>query len=469
MNNIQGLKKRLGVVGISSIVELLLGFSLFMLISYSLSENEYASYVIFTQIFAFFSIVSGLGLDVFLITEYNRASNQDYSKLVSSIFFLRTAILLLISVTFLLSLYVSPKIVFFGLTVEHMLIGAIIGVAYSIVGGFVSISKIRERVFTLAMAKILPIFSFLVVLLFLFRFDQVNLTKLFYVNLTTILAVSLFLLISIFYEYGTKFGIEKILGSVKTSSPAIIYSFALLGLIASDRFIIGSELGVKDIPAYSFSYIVATYIAHAGAVIETSYSPLFYRLESKGEFKRIQTLSPILIEFFSIVSMVLGSLAVFVVADLGPNQYSSGAEFIPPLTAAGFFYISSTIVMKPLWLNSRISYIAAISVFALLTNVSLNLILMPRFGVIVAAWTTLAAYLAFFSIFSISSQKLLYLNTPLVKSLFLGLICYFSTLMIVLFNEKTVFSPAMVLLVVIPWALIRRQEFLNAWDIAKKS
>ena len=84
--------------------------------------------------------------------------------------------------------------------------------------------------------------------------------------------------------------------------------------------------------------------------------------------------------------------------------------------------------VNPLFLKKKTGRIALTTFFIAIFNIGLNLLLIPKFGILGAAWATAAAYLAFFVIIYFLAKKeypIPYQWQRLAQVFFTGLIIFF--------------------------------------------
>lgn len=186
-----------------------------------------------------------------------------------------------------------------------------------------------------------------------------------------------------YWTYALKFGL-----------PMIPHAFALVILAQIDRIMIKDICGPSDTGLYTYGYGFATLLAIFTNAIGQAWLPWFneqLHIGNRDEIKNIQKKLVLLGIFLSIGFVTVAPEALVVLA---PNarDYWIAKWVIPPValgTLAQYFY--TNYVNLELYLK-KTPVIAASSITAAIVNYGLNLIAIPRFGYISAAYTTLLSY-----------------------------------------------------------------------------
>lgn len=176
--------------------------------------------------------------------------------------------------------------------------------------------------------------------------------------------------------------------------PLVPHFLSHFVLNQSDRLMISQMVGNDAAAFYSVSYSIAMAMVIVANAINDSYTP--YTFEELSE-KRTEGVSRnghfllALVAAFCLIMMAFGPeiLAVFA----GP-EYAEAAEIIPPLSASVFFIFLYSLFSNVEYFYEKTSMISVASIMAATLNIALNLIAIPRFGYMAAAWTTLASYMA---------------------------------------------------------------------------
>jgi O-antigen/teichoic acid export membrane protein len=182
--------------------------------------------------------------------------------------------------------------------------------------------------------------------------------------------------------------------------PLTLSSLAILVVDVADRFMIGNLLGASHVAPYAVAYdLVQQSVGTIMNVLFLATFPLIVKVfEGKhDETTRIhlQALGKKLIGLGLPVVVGIGVIASDIAEIMVGNGYRQGAGEIMPWLAAAIFVgaFKSYFFDLVFQLRNATQYQGLIAILMAAVNIIMNSVLLPRFGVIAAAWATLAAFL----------------------------------------------------------------------------
>ncbi len=249
---------------------------------------------------------------------------------------------------------------------------------------------------------------------------------------------------------------EYIFYALRISAPLVLHGVALNILSQSDRVMITSLRNSSETGIYSLIYNFGMLGVVATNALEGIWVPWFTNKMKEREYKEINNYAKKYILFITAVIVCLVLFGPEVVKLLADSKYWIGIRIIPPIVIANYivfaytFYVNVEHYFKKTVVISRNTIIAAIS------NIVLNLLFIPRFGYIAAAYTTLASYLICMIFHAFYSKRIvaeLYPISLFVKNIVpmaMAIVCFYSFLsvwyirwilgglylMIILFKER---------------------------------
>lgn len=176
------------------------------------------------------------------------------------------------------------------------------------------------------------------------------------------------------------------------SSPFIITSFMVMAYSQMDKIMIGWYLGEKAVGYYSTAFNLCNMWTFMLAAIINSARPLIIEARKKDKqiyYKRITQLYSTIIWGAIIVSMILTICSRFIISTLyGTEYYASIAVLRIAVWYVGFSYLG---VARNVWsvCEGKQRYEKYFAMLGLLSNIMLNFILIPSFGISGAAVATL--------------------------------------------------------------------------------
>lgn len=199
---------------------------------------------------------------------------------------------------------------------------------------------------------------------------------------------------------------------------AISFGFEYI-TASSDRFLVDHFLGPNAVGIYAVSYSLAERAVGAVFVaLSVAGYPLMVRANERegreGAWKQGLANAKIL------VTLATPALGGFVVAApriasvlVGPDYAVQAAAIMPPIGLAIFFFsLRAHYYANALDLANRTKLALFASVPGSLLNVALNLVLLPRIGLMGAVWSTVAAYALELAISVVQSRRVYPLPFP---------------------------------------------------------
>ncbi len=183
--------------------------------------------------------------------------------------------------------------------------------------------------------------------------------------------------------------------------PLTFNHFAIAVVDVADRFMIGSLLGVAHVAPYAVAYdLVQQFVGPLMNVLFLAAFPVIVRMfESAQEIDtriRLHVLGGRLIGLGLPATVGVGYFSHDIADILFTNDYRKDATIIMPWLAASIFVgaFKSYFLDVVFQLHNKTKYLVYIAIFMAAVNVILNSLLLPNYGVIAAAWSTLAAFTA---------------------------------------------------------------------------
>ncbi len=182
--------------------------------------------------------------------------------------------------------------------------------------------------------------------------------------------------------------------------PLTLNSLAILVVDVADRFMIGNLLGASHVAPYAVAYdLVQQSVGTIMNVLFLATFPLIVKVfeGKRDELTRIhlQALAKRLVGIGLPVAVGIGVIASDIAEIMFGNGYRQGAGEIMPWLAAAIFVgaFKSYFFDLVFQLRNATQYQGLIAILMAAVNILMNSLLLPHFGVIAAAWATLASFL----------------------------------------------------------------------------
>ena len=176
------------------------------------------------------------------------------------------------------------------------------------------------------------------------------------------------------------------------SLPLIIHSLSLSALAQSDRIMITKYVSTEATAIYSLAYNYAALVNIVLISTNDAWMPWFHDRLFEGNLKLIRTKVKPLIMFGCMLGIGFIALAPEAIYVLGPSEYQAGKWVVGPVVlgvTASFIYQQYVHIE---FHEKKTMYTSIGTIIAAGANLILNMIFIPRFGFIAAAYTTMICY-----------------------------------------------------------------------------
>jgi O-antigen/teichoic acid export membrane protein len=176
--------------------------------------------------------------------------------------------------------------------------------------------------------------------------------------------------------------------------PLVPSGLALWTLTFSDRFLLAHFVGQADVGRYSLGVRVASAIVLLLYAFRTAWPAFAYSISDDGEARRTYGYVLTYLLFVSSwLALALGALAPWLVRLLARDPgFWEGADVVAPLAFAGTFWGGFIVVAIGVGRTKRTQFTWVVTGGAAAIDVSLNLVLIPRYGIQGAAASALVAF-----------------------------------------------------------------------------
>ncbi len=179
---------------------------------------------------------------------------------------------------------------------------------------------------------------------------------------------------------------------LKISLPLILHSVSLNVLGQSDRIMITKFCGTGFTGIYGIAYSYTYLINIIAGSVNSAWLPWFHDAFFEEEYDQIRKNVKPIIMLGCMLGIGCLALAPEAMMIMGPKDYQSGIWVVAPVTVGVVCqYIYQQYVHIELHLK-KTQYISIGTIIAAGLNIVLNLIFIPRYGFIAAAYTTMFCY-----------------------------------------------------------------------------
>ncbi len=208
------------------------------------------------------------------------------------------------------------------------------------------------------------------------------------------------------------FNLEFFRTAVVFSFPLMVAEISWVVLAAGDRFFVQHYLGTVAVGYYAAAYGIATYVQEVmAAPLQLSFFPICMKLwaaEGKAQTQRFLSRS---LNIFMMISVVVVCVAIVTAQDvvvvLASKKFQEARVLLPYLVIGLVLWSMNTFFRPGLMIHKRVQKIAQATLCAGVLNIALNILLLPRFGLLGAAWATISSFSALLLFMAYESLRVL--------------------------------------------------------------
>nr|WP_288347551.1 oligosaccharide flippase family protein [uncultured Anaerostipes sp.] len=199
---------------------------------------------------------------------------------------------------------------------------------------------------------------------------------------------------------------EQIQYGLKFSLPLVLHGIALNILSQSDRTMITWLAGADQTGIYSLVYsfgMIATVITTA---LEGLWVPWFFGKLKNKSINDINKCAVDYIKLMTFAMIVLIMIGPEVYKFLADKSYWGGIKIIPPIVLANYMIFAYSLYVNVEHYYKKTKGVTVNTLIAAGCNIILNLIFIPIFGYVAAAYTTLVSYFVALLLHARCSKKI---------------------------------------------------------------
>lgn len=207
-----------------------------------------------------------------------------------------------------------------------------------------------------------------------------------------VLIIGLSLLVCVYVKGRLVWKNEYITFCLAFTLPLLIHGLGGLIFAQSDRIMITKILNNEELGIYSVSYALCNILTIIYGALNTSWLPFYMDFKKQNKNEEIIIHSKRYIKFFTIISMGFILLSYDVFKIMAPENYWSGITLLPIFTFAFYFDFLYLFPVNFEFYTCNTKLIPLATFTSALVNIGVNLLLIPKFGIIGAAVGTLIAH-----------------------------------------------------------------------------
>jgi len=392
-----------------------------------MAPDEYGVMSIFASFVGLFTVIYGLGIRG-AIGRYYYEDEDDFFGFFSSNFWLIVCCGVLFSMVFLFLRNHIQR--FFNIPIGMIYLGlatVLFGVIFQLYQGYLQASKQSKKISILTVVQsVVGTVGAIVIMLYLKE------ERYYGKAIAQLVASGLMVIVSFYYLKKYIYfdiNVKHIKYSLTFGIPIVFHLLSQNLLNTFDQIIINQTIGQEATGLYSLAYRIGMIQILISMGILKAWTPMFYEKMKLGQYNQIESLAKkygIIVAFIACSLILFSKDIIFVFAD---KSYFEALPVIPIVVVGYYFFFLYTIYVNYTFYQKKTSLIAIFTLVAGCINVGLNYWLIPIYGYIVAAWTTLFSYFILFLLHYVNVKWIIKSNTPVnfkvfIKPLILVGTCY---------------------------------------------
>lgn len=174
----------------------------------------------------------------------------------------------------------------------------------------------------------------------------------------------------------------------------MVHTVSLNILSQSDRLLITKYCGADFTGIYSLAYSYALLINLIIGAANEAWLPWFHDTYNVGKYDEIKKDVKPFITLECMMGIGCIAIAPEAILILGGSEYADGAYAVAPIVLGVICQYVYTHYVNVQMTLKRTGYVSLGTMFAAALNLVLNIVFIPKYGYIAAAYTTLVSYIA---------------------------------------------------------------------------
>jgi O-antigen/teichoic acid export membrane protein len=432
ISHIRKLIKSLGIYSLSSLASPLAALILAPFLTRNLSHTDYGALAVLTTALALLTVLTqlGLGSAFFRAYNYDYEAQRDRFSVLSTTTYLLLLSSILTAITIIIAAPLLSILLFNDLSFVNSIriMGVVVLLQNLTVPGFTWL-RAENRAMVFSMLSIANLLVSIVANFVLVGALQMGITGSLIATGCSYALVVLYTLPLTFLRAGFRPRVDIALGMLTFGLPSVFTTLSMWVLQLSDRILLGRLGSLAQTASYAVAYTLGGVI---GTIVLAPFTLAWpanmYSIAKRDDASRIFR---VVFRWYSLILLFaafgLSLMSNIVLVFFFPTAYRSAAPIIPIIASSIMFYGVYVIFLTGTFIRRKTWYAVAFTTTAALTNVGFNIILIPLYGSMGAAVSTLVAYLLLALIGYVVNQRIYpvpYEIGMFVIGLFIGIALY---------------------------------------------
>lgn len=224
--------------------------------------------------------------------------------------------------------------------------------------------------------------------------------------------IAAYVLVILFKKAPPKRELKYIRYGLKYSLPLIPHGISQLILAQFGKIIIQNRIGNSAAGLYGFAYTIALIPQIIVQSIGMAWGPWFFEAYKNNQTDEIKKRTTQCVALFSFITVVLFCVSPEIVKIMSDSSYWESIPILAPAILGVYFTFLYSFPVEIEYYFKKTNYIAIGTVLSAVINVTLCLVLVPKYGYETAVYVTVFTYILYFIAHMIISYFITQKNLP---------------------------------------------------------
>ena len=472
----KNLLKGTMVYSLMNLVTKMGSFIFLPIITRLLTQEEFGIVGTLAPITSLFTVILGLGLYNAQMKKYvDLKENEDE---FGSYMFSSTLIIVVFNVLTYIFLFTPPAQKLFSYIVDLskvsyyplIIVSILIATSNALNNLAVTLFRMKRMYMKVAIGSVVSLFTTYILAIYFIQYLKWGVFGNQFANLMALLIVFLFYFKDYFGKFRFKLNFDYVKYSLRNGLPLIFIELTDQVVNLSDRLVLAKFVSLAVVGGYTLAFTGGRVLSVITGSFVNSWTPEFY--EAMKEDRTNPKITRSVENFIAIISFACVIAQLFApegIKLIFPKSYHQAINYMA-LILAGIVVQALFCLDYFFHFHEDSIYIFYFTMFAMIFNLVGNIIFIPKFpeiGPIIAAWTTLLAFL-FRAIMEMAIIKRKYKISFNYKKLFLYMIVIVNPIIFYLSNDEiswTKFGFKIVYLAVVTKLLVNREVYAKITNL----
>ena len=464
------------VYSLMNLVTKMGSFIFLPIITRLLTQEEFGIVGTLAPITSLFTVILGLGLYNAQMKKYvDLKENEDE---FGSYMFSSTLIIVVFNVLTYIFLFTPPAQKLFSYIVDLskvsyyplIIVSILIATSNALNNLAVTLFRMKRMYMKVAIGSVVSLFTTYILAIYFIQYLKWGVFGNQFANLIALLIVFLFYFKDYFGKFRFKLNFDYVKYSLRNGLPLIFIELTDQVVNLSDRLVLAKFVSLAIVGGYTLAFTGGRVLSVITGSFVNSWTPEFY--EAMKEDRTNPKITRSVENFIAIISFACVIAQLFApegIKLIFPKSYHQAINYMA-LILAGIVVQALFCLDYFFHFHEDSIYIFYFTMFAMIFNLVGNIIFIPKFpeiGPIIAAWTTLLAFL-FRAIMEMAIIKRKYKISFNYKKLFLYMIVIVNPIIFYLSNDEiswTKFGFKIVYLAVVTKLLVNREVYAKITNL----